>query len=331
MGEFMQLLRRAGCFFLMNLGSVFGQGPTLTGTGYSKPPVIRVAPGQVTTLFVTGLTTVLPSEPIKATTLPLPMSLAGISVLLSQPGQQPSPIPLISLQQISMCSDAGGSPSSSSATPDCLITALTVQIPFELPLPPQGVTAELTVSENGITSKPFRVFPVSANLHILNGCDAFPQGHLNACGGVVTHSDGTLITSDSPAKAGETVVIYAFGLGQTTPAAKTGNATATPAPNLANTTVAVQFDFRPNAMPSLPYANPNLQGDQGPVVPMFVGLTPGQVGLYQINVKIPDTVPSVAPCSTSLGIASNLTIDVGSSTSGGISFDGAPICVQSPQ
>lgn len=326
-----QLLRNAGCLLLMSLGPLFGQGPTLTGTGYSNPSVVRVAPGQITTLFVTGLKTVLPSEPIKATSVPLPTSLAGISVILNQPGQQASPIPLLSLQQISMCSDGGVSSSSSGPTPDCLITAITVQIPFELLLPPQGVTAELTVSENGNTSKAFRVFPVSANLHILNGCDAFPQGRLNTCGGVVTHGDGTAVTSDSPAKAGETVVIYAFGLGRTTPAVKTGDATQTPAPNLMGTTVAVQFDFRPNAMPSHPYVNPNLQGMPGPIVPMFVGPTPGQVGLYQINVKIPDTVPPVVPCSSSLGVASNLTIDVGSSTSGGISFDGAPICVQASQ
>src|ERR1035438_9108816 len=34
---------------------------------------------------------------------------------------------------------------------------------------------------------------------------------------VVTHADGMLVTADAPGKSGELVVIYVFGLGQTTP------------------------------------------------------------------------------------------------------------------
>jgi uncharacterized protein (TIGR03437 family) len=47
-----------------------------------------------------------------------------------------------------------------------------------------------------------------------------------ACTSIVTHADGTLVSADSPAKSGETVVVYAFGLGQTTPAVKTGGSNA---------------------------------------------------------------------------------------------------------
>ncbi len=323
-----RMLRTALCLFSMSLGPLFGQGPTLAGAGYSNPSIIRVAPGQITTLFVTGLKTVLPSQPIKATSLPLPTMLAGISVTLSQNGQQPAPIPLLSVQQIPICSNGDVPPPQSGVTPDCFITAITVQIPFELLLPPEGATAELAISDNGNVSKGFRVLPVSANLHVLNGCDAFPPEGMNTCDGVVTHGDGTAVTSDSPAKAGETVVVYALGLGQTTPAMKTGDATTVAAPTVASTVVTVQFDFRPNARPSNPYVNPKFASIPSPV---FVGLTPGQVGLYQINIKIPESLPAVVPCSTSLGVASNLTIDIGSSASGGFSLDGAPICVEPPQ
>jgi len=73
--------------------------------------------------------------------------------------------------------------------------------------------------------------------------------------------------------------------------------------------------------------------------PLFVGLTPGQVGLYQINVLLPSAFPAaVVPCTTlAVGtgnpayppaiVQSNLTIDIGGVTS----FDGAAICIQPPQ
>jgi hypothetical protein len=165
-----------------------------------------------------------------------------------------------------------------------------------------------------------------------------------ACPAAVTHADGTLVTASSPAKPGETVVIYAFGLGQTTPAVKTGEPTPTPAPVLGPSmrffirTVGLVFDYCVNAGPLRPYVNPTTMRPIGLATPEFVGLTPGQVGLYQINVKLPDTFPPVDPC-TELSVItgnaaavlpnaalSNLTISMG----GVSSFDEAAICVQPP-
>ena len=72
------------------------------------------------------------------------------------------------------------------------------------------------VSENGNASAGFGVFPKMDNIHILNTCDAFPPVSSKAasCQPVVTHGGGTLVTADAPAKAGEEIVIYAFGLGK---------------------------------------------------------------------------------------------------------------------
>jgi hypothetical protein len=58
------ILEAASCAILMGLVPLFGQGITLSGTGYTDPSIIRVAPGQITTLFVTGLKTVLTSTPL---------------------------------------------------------------------------------------------------------------------------------------------------------------------------------------------------------------------------------------------------------------------------
>lgn len=318
---------------------LFGQGPTLAGTGYTDPSIIRVAPGQITTLFVTGLKTVLTSQPVNANTIPLPTTLAGISVTLNQTGSQPTPVPLMSVQQVSVCSNGGAPPPASGLTADCFITAITIQIPLELILPggdrPPSIP-ELIVSENGNESKAFRVLPLTDNLHVINSCDVFPSPKVTSasfCVPLVAHANGTLVTADSPAQAGEEIVIWAFGLGQTTPMPKTGQASPTPAATLSSF-LYFQFDFRTNAMPSRPYVNPLITAPIPTPVPVFAGLTPGQVGLYQINVRIPNSIPSTASCTTGAQsispyntVQSNLTIDIGVTTS----FDGAAVCVQPPQ
>jgi uncharacterized protein (TIGR03437 family) len=126
------------------------------------------------------------------------------------------------------------------------------------------------------------------------------------------------------------VVIYAFGLGPTSPAVAAGSASPTPAATSTNYDPAVpsrfrvQFNFTPNVVPSSSAVIGSLSGDAFPV---FAGLTPGAVGLYQLNIQLPKTIPLIPSCGTPMGaseVTSNLTITVGS----GSSFDGAAICVQ---
>jgi hypothetical protein len=330
--------------FLVSINYLFGQGPTLTGTGYGDPSVIKVAPGQITTLFVTGLKTVLLS-PVNATILPLPTTLAGISVSLIQTGNQPTQVPLLSIQQSLVCSISNASPlpSPASLSPACFITAITVQIPFELSLVlnsefPPPYTTGLVLTENGDVSKIFNVAPVTDDLHVINTCDAFPSPKVVRvsqpitsstlpCSPLVTHANGNLITADDPAQPGEEIVIWAFGLGQTNPAAKTGSASPSTAATLVSF-LSFQFDFRINAAPSRPYMNPLILI---PIqAPIFAGLTPGQVGLYQVNLRIPASFSPIGNCTTGTQtlspyntVFSNMTIDLGAPAS----FDGAAICV----
>ena len=349
-------LRIWSCLILMSLGPLFGQGTTLVGAGYSIPTNIRVAPGQIIKLFISGTKTVLPpqSRIQRATTVPLPTTLAGFSVNIQQ-GANTYAAPLLSVEQAPTCADAN------SSSAECFTTALTVQIPFEIvpmlpgPLPAQP--GNLIVNDNGTESQAFNLFPLVDNLHVITGCDKQPDVWLNVngfissnlfltapCNAVATHADGSLVSADSPAKPGEVVVIYAFGLGKTSPPVKTGEATPTPAPILSRDfllgginpypVLAIQLDFRLNAGPSRPFVTPLIMVP-APPGPAFMGLTPGQVGLYQINVKLPDSFPLVLPCTGSMAVSvgtgiatsfvqSNLTIDIG----GASSFDGAAICVQ---
>ena len=86
--------------------------------------------------------------------------------------------------------------------------------------------------------------------------------------GIVTHADGSLVTTASPARAGETVIVYTTGNGPVDSPQTTGEAAS--ATSLART----------RQVPVV-----RIGGRQAAV--SFSGLTPGFVGLYQVNVVVP--------------------------------------------
>jgi hypothetical protein len=294
-------------------------GPALVGAGYGLPPSVSLAPGQIVTFWVSGLNA-LPASPIQATVIPLPVELSGISLTLTQttnPKGFPAgsfPVPLISVAQTNNCSDP------SATGPSCLLTDITVQIPFELVVDPFTMPpfTTLTISQNGVASQTFNVGTSHDSIHVLTTCGTGSS----PC---VTHPDGTLISANSPAAAGEVLTIWAVGLGigigEPTPA--TGQVTPTPAPTVND--ISVYLDFHPNASVTRPdYPRPA----SALTPPYFAGLTPGQIGLYQVNVQLPASLPQLSPCGSGANyepVYSNLTITVSSAY---FSFDGAPICVQ---
>jgi uncharacterized protein (TIGR03437 family) len=90
---------------------------------------------------------------------------------------------------------------------------------------------------------------------------------------IAQHADYSLITDASPAKPGENFTMYLLGMGDTDPKVAT-NAPAPSTPPFA--LVTTQPEVRIN-------------GAAAPV--SYAGLTPGTVGLYQINTKVPDDAP----------------------------------------
>jgi uncharacterized protein (TIGR03437 family) len=101
---------------------------------------------------------------------------------------------------------------------------------------------------------------------------------------VVTNADGSVNGPNSPSPAGAVLVVYGTGAGITTGLLQTGAA----AP--ANSTVA---------------ATATINGAR--VTPIFAGLTPGSVGLTQVNVAIPAGTPPGNAIPLQISIAGNAT------------------------
>lgn len=96
-----------------------------------------------------------------------------------------------------------------------------------------------------------------------------------------------------PATAGDTLIFYGLGFGQTVPPVTDG----VPAAGLTNI---------PNA--TMVFGQSVLPGNNVTATPSYCGLTPGSVGLYQVNVIVPVGTPkgSAVPVFLTIGsVASN--------------------------
>ena len=220
----------------------------IDGLLHNVNPVVgaAVAPGTVSQVYGSNLTT----SPQSPSTLPLPVDLQGVEVLV---GGLNAPIYYISPTQ------------------------LTIQVPSELTA--TNEYQAIIVSSNAYSlPQPVDVVPVAP------GVVAFPDGSI-----VAQHSaDFSLVSSTSPAKPGEVLIIYLVGLGATNVVVPSGS----PAPS--NQLISV--------------SNPVTVTIDGETVQTpFVGLTPGGVGLYQINLVVPADAKAgkLAVAITEAGIAAN--------------------------
>jgi uncharacterized protein (TIGR03437 family) len=282
---------------------------TIVGSGYLFPGGVTIAPGQVITIFATGVVGALP-QPVFAGAGNLPTSLAGIGVTILQATEIPAPILQVSSGPCAFCG---------------VITAITIQIPYELQpiMNGLGPANGLFVTENGVAANGIAFNPVFDQVHILTVCDTVIGGSgpsTGRCPWEVTHANGSLVSNANPASAGEALIAYAVGLGATNPAVPTGQSATQPTPTAE--TFRMGFNFQADAPPSAP---PSLAP-----APVYAGLTPYYPGLYQINFVVPSIPAGLPPCGSYQGLSlvnTNLTVSVG----GQNSFDGVEICVSVPQ
>jgi uncharacterized protein (TIGR03437 family) len=130
------------------------------------------------------------------------------------------------------------------------------QIPYELE---GGKKYEVVISANGALTVPESINVVDTT----PGVAAYASGLI-----IAQHLDGSLLSETAPAAPGELVIFYLAGMGDTDVNVPTG--AAAPLDQLVH----------PIVPPTV-----TLDGKTAPVA--FAGLTPGLVGLYQINFQIP--------------------------------------------
>lgn len=311
--------------------------------GYQAERLPRVAPGQVLHLTLHGLTTIFQATQV-ATTIPLPTEFNGLSISLQQSGTaEPIPLPLLRGLETGSCSGIipvsvlGGAVScAEDPTYD-----LWVQIPFELkpndpatvngpctttPCVLNGITdAVLTVKEKSGQGMNLRVLPVIDQVHLLNTCTDNVDGlgfvslsqYLSMpCTPAIAHNDNSWVSATNPARPGEVLIAYAFGLGA--PATSFPTASGTPKGGVpVNRPITVSFTGA---------------ATQPGTAPDYVGLVGGNAGLYQINFRVPAVPATLPPCTASSNYnftqlpatSSNLTMTL----TGTSSLDQASFCVQ---
>ena len=139
------------------------------------------------------------------------------------------------------------------------------QINFQIPWEAAGqqnvsVTVTNGIGSSGTVSVPLT--PAQPGVFVIDGAN----------GGAIEHADGSVVTTASPAARGETVLVFATGLGPVTPVIPNGQ--ASPSSPLAITAVT-------------PIAT---VGGMSAAV-LFSGQAPGFVGLNQVNLQIPANAP----------------------------------------
>jgi uncharacterized protein (TIGR03437 family) len=107
---------------------------------------------------------------------------------------------------------------------------------------------------------------------------------------VIQNNDFSLVTKDRPAKAGDILLVYLTGLGQTTPPLQTGSLQA------------------PTTLQNTAPVSVKLGGASAPVI--YSIATPGLAGIYQIAFTVPTGVSGSSALVVTAGSAASNTVNV---------------------
>ena len=150
------------------------------------------------------------------------------------------------------------------------------QINFLIPYELTAGTVNVVVVRNG-TAGP------SVNIQLASTAPGLFQWDANLP--VAVHLDGKLVSPATPGKAGEVIILYAAGLGRTSPDSSSGRIASFAAPIQAVSQLLVLLNGKAAPPGSVTYA----------------GLAPGFAGLYQINFLLPAGLPPNPEIRVSIG------------------------------
>jgi uncharacterized protein (TIGR03437 family) len=154
------------------------------------------------------------------------------------------------------------------------------QINFQVPYDAEPGVISVVVERSGRPSSPTTIRLQPRKPKMLRLLDSGNEAFY----GIIVNTDGTFpiarrfhFPNSRPAREGDVLTIYLLGLGPTEPAVASG--AAAPSNPLARVPGNWRVVFGSGIFVS-----------GIPVEPLYVGLTPGFVGLYQINVRVPEGV-----------------------------------------
>jgi uncharacterized protein (TIGR03437 family) len=153
---------------------------------------------------------------------------------------------------------------------------MNVQVPVDAGTGPQAVVVTSVVGASA-----------SFNVNVAAVAPAIFFGPVPA---VLKNSDFSLVSATNPARAGDIVVVYATGLGATTPAIATG--ALAPSGTLANTATVTA----------------TVNGQDAPVIGSVA--SPGYAGLYQVAIRIPAGITGNVPIVIQQGSTKSNSVSI---------------------
>jgi uncharacterized protein (TIGR03437 family) len=217
-----------------NVGAQLAPAPTQVINAASGASG-SISPGEIVSIFGSGLGPVSPAGLTLNTQGNVTTTLAGVTVTFNG---VPAPLTYVSATQINAV------------------------VPYEVA---SATTAQMQISYNGSTSGATALMVQATTPGI------FTQNSSGSGPGAILKPDYSTVTPSNPAPRGSTIIIYATGGGQTTPASVTG---AVAGGSLLKTNAAVTVTI----------------GGIAATV-SYAGSAPGLVeGVLQLNVVVPTTI-----------------------------------------